>query len=170
MLYSAIKKTVCWGLVAACMIVIFLFSAQTSGESVSTSNSVIETLATLLNPDFAQLDAEEQNNIYALYSNAVRKLAHFAIYALLGFLVSLALCNYPLRYRKIFLYSLGICAVYAITDEVHQIFVPGRGPGVLDVLIDSAGAFCGSCILLCIVYGTRCLFKKGRTAKSDTYK
>lgn len=166
MLSSIIKKTVCWGLVAACMVVIFLFSAQTSGESVSTSNSVIETLATLLNPDFAQLDAEEQNNIYALYSNAVRKLAHFTIYALLGFLVSLALCNYPLRYQKIFLYSLGICAAYAITDEIHQIFVPGRGPGVLDVLIDSAGACCGSLIIICIVYMIKKL--RGRTRREKT--
>ncbi len=39
--------------------------------------------------------------------------------------------------------SLMICILYAISDEVHQSFVPGRGPGVMDVLIDSAGAMVG---------------------------
>ncbi len=31
--------------------------------------------------------------------------------------------------------------VYAITDEFHQLYVPGRGPSLVDVLIDSAGIF-----------------------------
>lgn len=143
-------KFFCWGMVAACMLAIFLFSAQTSGESVNTSNSVIEKLATILNPAFAELDAEAQDQLYSMYSHIVRKAAHFSIYAALGFLVSLALCNYPLRLSRVLLYALGICTAYAVTDEIHQIFVPGRGPGVWDVAIDAGGAFFGSCIIICI--------------------
>lgn len=37
------------------------------------------------------------------------------------------------------LYSRDLCS-YAISDEVHQLFVPGRGRQVKDVIIDSAGA------------------------------
>lgn len=36
-----------------------------------------------------------------------------------------------------------ICILYAISDEVHQLFVPGRGGQVRDVIIDSAGAIAG---------------------------
>lgn len=44
---------------------------------------------------------------------------------------------------KGFLFSLVFCILYAISDEVHQVFVPGRGAQVTDVLIDSFGAFIG---------------------------
>ncbi|WP_431191604.1 VanZ family protein [Peribacillus frigoritolerans] len=37
-----------------------------------------------------------------------------------------------------------IYALYAISDEVHQLFVIGRGPQVKDVLIDSAEAIVGT--------------------------
>lgn len=39
--------------------------------------------------------------------------------------------------------ALLTCVLYAISDEVHQSFVPGRGAQVKDVLIDSAGAIVG---------------------------
>lgn len=150
--FTKLKKILCWTMVAACMIVIFLFSAQTATESAGTSNSVIKTFATILNPEFETLSSEEQNSIYNLYSHFIRKLAHFSIYALLGFFVALALLNYSLRLRQILFYSLTICTLYAVTDEVHQIFVPDRGPGILDVLVDAAGALFGSCIIICIYY------------------
>jgi len=44
--------------------------------------------------------------------------------------------------KKWFAWGLAIC--YAITDEIHQIFVPGRHPSVLDVLLfDNLGAIVG---------------------------
>ena len=33
--------------------------------------------------------------------------------------------------------------IYAISDEIHQSFVPGRGPQLLDVIIDTSGASIG---------------------------
>ena len=38
-------------------------------------------------------------------------------------------------------------ALYAATDEVHQLFVPGRSGQVSDVLLDSAGAIAGLALL-----------------------
>jgi VanZ family protein len=40
-------------------------------------------------------------------------------------------------------FALGMCILYAITDEIHQSFVPGRSPRVLDVGIDTIGALVG---------------------------
>jgi VanZ family protein len=37
-------------------------------------------------------------------------------------------------------YAIGIAAAYGVLDEIHQHFVPGRQPDVLDVLTDLAGA------------------------------
>ena len=39
--------------------------------------------------------------------------------------------------------ALALTGLYAVTDEFHQGFVPGRTASVVDVLIDSAGALTG---------------------------
>jgi VanZ family protein len=73
----------------------------------------------------------------------VRKYAHFTEYLILDILVLNALTVSGVRGFKGFIFSLVFCILYAISDEVHQLFVPGRGAQVTDVLIDSAGAFVG---------------------------
>ena len=64
----------------------------------------------------------------------VRKVAHFTDYAILFWL----LYRGPLRSRPYV--ALGLCVLYAMTDETHQIFVPGRTPSIYDVALDSTGA------------------------------
>ena len=65
----------------------------------------------------------------------LRKLAHATEYAILGALLLRALR------RPGWAVALGIA--YAISDEIHQSFVPGRQGSSLDVLIDSAGVIAG---------------------------
>ncbi|MFP5109854.1 VanZ family protein [Neobacillus sp. C211] len=52
---------------------------------------------------------------------------------------------------------IGICVLFAVSDEFHQLFVAGRGAQVKDVFIDSAGAIVGI-----VIYGivNRFLSKK----------
>ena len=66
---------------------------------------------------------------------ALRKLAHAAEYAVLGALLVRALRR-PLP-------AWGLAVLYAVTDELHQTFVPGRRGAPLDVAIDAAGAAIG---------------------------
>ena len=66
---------------------------------------------------------------------ALRKIAHAAEYAVLGALLVRALgMPWPA-------FALG--ALYAVSDEVHQSFVPGREGAPLDVAIDVIGVACG---------------------------
>lgn len=51
--------------------------------------------------------------------------------------------------------SMIIGVIYAATDEIHQAFVPGRGPLVTDVILDSIGVLTGICIVL-LVYKIIC--------------
>lgn len=70
-----------------------------------------------------------------------RKLAHFAEYAVLGFLAARVFRGSPrvgLRHRW-FLAGLALVVVYALIDEYHQSFVPSRTGTVYDSLIDMAG-------------------------------
>jgi VanZ family protein len=70
----------------------------------------------------------------------LRKLAHAAEYAVLGFLFVRALG------RPDAAVALGIA--YAITDELHQHFVPGRQAAPLDVAIDTLGVVIGVIVAL----------------------
>jgi VanZ family protein len=65
----------------------------------------------------------------------LRKIAHAAEFAVLGFLLVRALGN---EWAGLF---AGVA--YAISDEVHQHFVPGRQAAVRDVLVDTAGVAVG---------------------------
>ena len=86
-------------------------------------------------------------------SMLVRKLAHFCEYMLLGFLVGLMLERPEGKTR--FLPGWGMCLAAACIDECIQKFVPGRGPGIKDVLIDISGATIGlvlAMVIICLVW------------------
>lgn len=53
-----------------------------------------------------------------------------------------------------------ICTGYAVRDEIHQLFVPGRGAQVRDVLIVSGGAVVG--IMMWLVAAVRASDQRAR--------
>ena len=78
----------------------------------------------------------------------IRKCAHFTEYGILAILV-LELANTFDEWKKILLqkryvkslwWTVIFCIIVAVSDEFHQSFVPGRGPSVRDVCIDTSGS------------------------------
>lgn len=73
------------------------------------------------------------------------KVAHFTVYAALG-----AACHRALRRRIPSRLALGltvlVCAAYGVSDEWHQVYVPGRSPDVLDWLADVSGSLVGAAL------------------------
>lgn len=70
-----------------------------------------------------------------------RKLAHFTEYAILAFLAARAFSTSPrpaIR-NHWFLISLILIVIWALGDEYHQSFVPGRTGTIWDSLIDITG-------------------------------
>ena len=72
-------------------------------------------------------------------------------YAVLVLLIFQALTAFD-RKKNRGCMALGITAAYPVTDEFHQLFVPGRAGRVTDVLIDSAGAFLALLAIHIILY------------------
>lgn len=91
---------------------------------------------------------------FNLFHHYVRKLAHFSEYALLGFMIVLAIRIAPLMKSRFLNFVLLMLAI-PLTDEGIQRFVPGRGPAFLDSFIDMggilAGAFVGYLLILIIL-------------------
>lgn len=92
----------------------------------------------------------------------VRKTAHFTEYAILGLLFYLNLRHHsnkkqPLKHHlgqkqslKLFALAILFSALYACTDEFHQLFVPGRTGQPFDVLVDTLGATFGCLVVLAV--------------------
>lgn len=97
----------------------------------------------------------ELNN--SISNHIIRKNAHFIVYLVLGFLaINAFISSGFLGFRGGGL-ALTVCILYAISDEFHQFFVPGRGPGVKDIFIDCIGACVGIGLFLLVSKMKRCL-------------
>lgn len=128
------------------MLLIFGFSAQSGTESSGMSSILSKPLTGLVMRFMDEAASEEA--VYLQVDLAVRKTAHFTEYAVLGGLLTLLFrC---LRVRGIGLPVL--CgALYAVSDEWHQSFSPGRSSAWMDVLIDACGVLLGTIICCCII-------------------
>lgn len=140
-------------LVIAVMVMIYCFSAQTGTESGAMSGQITRWVLNLVVPGFGDFSPEKQETIRSAVSFAVRKLAHFSEYALLGFalMLHIAQIEKKIAVRLPWLWSWVVGTLYAASDEFHQGFVAGRGPSVRDVMIDSAGVLAGTLLLLWIL-------------------
>ncbi len=74
------------------------------------------------------------------YDYILRKLAHIFEYLILTSLLHRAVKgSFNMNARRIFIYTVLFAFLYAVSDEIHQYFVPGRSCTVKDVLIDTIG-------------------------------
>ncbi|WP_041705280.1 VanZ family protein [Clostridium ljungdahlii] len=82
----------------------------------------------------------------------IRKNAHAFEYFILAILVSGVLFEFNVKGAKALIYIMFVCLFYAVMDEFHQAFVPGRSSLVSDVLIDFLGSLIGIFIFYTIYY------------------
>ena len=72
-------------------------------------------------------------------------IEHILEYAILGFLLSVAIKTENKKMLKwTIFWAILIATIYGITDEIHQLFVPGRTASVFDAFLDCIGAIIGS--------------------------
>ena len=140
------KKSIFIVLLVLWMGFIFSMSCENAEESSNTSGQTIKVVLSTV-PEFEKQPEEVKVNIIEELQFIVRKSAHFIGYMILGILAS-GLILYYGNINKKYLLAFLICVIYAISDEIHQLFVPGRSGQVRDVLIDSAGSLLGIIIVM----------------------
>ncbi|SDO39232.1 VanZ family protein [Alkalicoccus daliensis] len=138
------QQITAWVLVLLWMSLIFYFSHQPGDTSSELSGGITETLLYILQSVLPVTFSEE-----AMHT-LIRKGAHFFVYFVLGILTLRALHSSRIHGASAVVYALCICILYAITDEVHQLFIPGRAGTITDVAIDSAGAAAGIALYLLV--------------------
>ena len=137
-----------WLITAIWMAMIFVFSAQPDTQSAELSGFFRQIISRLFGAEISQF--------------IVRKAAHTFEYFLLS------VCVFHAAFRtwnkKKPYFSFFFTVIYALTDEFHQYFIPGRACRLADVLIDSAGAASGILLCLAVLYFfSRLKRRKGRS-------
>ncbi|MBP9807739.1 VanZ family protein [bacterium] len=136
-----------WGLALLWMAVIFAFSNQ--------ANSGAYTEAYL-----------QDANV------PIRKLAHMFEFAVLALLYQAALvgslmpqgeAEFETKFKN-YWFALALAVLYALADEFHQAFVPGRSASLFDAGVDAAGALIG---LTCAYWLRRILVSDAQKKRSQ---
>ena len=138
------------------MWMIFGFSAQSAEQSSQTSHQIVDVVIRMFVPDYGQLDAARQADVAHQITVIVRKTAHALEYAMLGFFLQLHVTLWRSRrqsrapetttwFTRVppWAWSLLVGCLYAVTDEIHQGFVAGRGSRITDVGVDTVGVIAG---------------------------
>lgn len=134
------------------MCLIFWFSSQVAEVSSEQSKSIVKVVAKIVNRI-----TNDTKGFKIDVESIVRKIAHFILYFVLGILSADAFIAWGKK-RRVFVWALVLCVLYAASDEIHQFFVPGRSMQLTDVLLDTLGSALGA--LLWIRVCTKESFKK----------
>lgn len=112
--------------------------AHAGGGAENTGQPLVSTA-----PSTAVIDGNKLNA-------PLRRAAHALEFVLLGFSLAGLLLSLltPERFRRCAALAWIGCGLYALTDELHQLFVDGRAFEVSDLLLDGIGSMAG--ILLCV--------------------
>ena len=137
---TVVKKSksvlLAYGLLIAWALVIFYLSSEGSDASSGRSDVIVQTVQSwgvaTTGTDFMTF--------------LVRKSAHIIAYFMFGGLAYNVIRHYKLPVRRALVASGAIVLVYALSDEFHQLFVPGRSGELRDVVIDTAAGVMGVCL------------------------
>lgn len=133
--------------------VIFSFSSKAAQESSKESVRVGRLVCSIFVPGYSDMSDDKQLQMAEAIDYPVRKTAHGTEYAILGMLLTGTLYG-ALKINHM-IPALLIGALYAASDEFHQLFVPGRSGNAVDVLIDSVGVLTGILIATLAIAGFR---------------
>lgn len=133
------RKT--WLLLTATWAVMIFNLSRAQYSSASSARFISIVL------DWLSISILPQN--LGLLNNLLRKSAHLTEYAVLAVFLynSMKPVGNAFWSRKAAFWALLASGIYALTDEFHQLFVPGRHSSLFDCLIDTTGAFLGLFVL-----------------------
>lgn len=151
------KLIISWILVIAWAIVIFYLSGKCADDSQAQSRGMISSVTGIFGTIIT--DEEIMTNIDGI----VRETAHGVEYFILGLLTynaifvsfmvksqtnkeetNLAETEHKEIEKKSILISVILCTLYSVSDEIHQIPIPGRAFEFKDLFIDFVGIVIGT--------------------------
>lgn len=152
-MYFLFRKEVATILTFSWMGLIFYFSHQPGSVSSELSSSLLLVLDEVLNFSSVYVDMTFIHLI-------LRKSAHFLVYLVLGILLLHTIYLFLKKLKVSSLIAVIFGFLFALSDEFHQTFIPGRSGELRDVLIDTVGIFFGVFIYVLMFLQLKHMFLK----------
>ena len=152
-------RVLLWVLLLLDMAAIFVLSSRTSEESTVASDAVLAAPMEVYETIHPEAAGDER--VYWWFQFIVRKSAHVLEFASLCVLAVGLLLSY--RRRLAYPAGFSFTALYAVSDELHQLLVPGREGKVTDWLFDCLGGLIG---LLIVYLALRCFHKRAENSRA----
>ena len=167
-----IKRIVFAILIIINCIVIFNFSNKVADDSSEQSGRIVNFISQIIPSIKNMPEPNKTNFMEGTLTTIVRKTAHFSIYTLLGLLSM----NFMITFKEKEFYKIDLrclttltfCIFYAISDEFHQYFIPGRSCELRDVCIDTLGAILGILVTKTVTKTVAKIYRNTRKAKNIT--
>ena len=137
--------------------IIFSFSNQDGEESGGLSRAITEGVTKNVK-SIQKLEQTKKEKVLKRIEGIIRKIVHFSIYTLVGLLLMALFSTYKLKEFHRIGISLIIGIIYAISDEIHQMFIADRTSKATDVMIDSFGVLFGILLVMLVIklYKIKC--------------
>lgn len=136
-----------WGAVALALLTAFVLSSQNAEISHRVSSFISERVSERIWPVFTYIRTVGDYQLGTNVDYIIRKLAHFFLFLIITVLFYHGFRSTGFRTGLCFALAGGACALCAVLDELHQLYVGGRGAMISDVWLDCAG---GAAAILCI--------------------
>jgi VanZ family protein len=159
-------KYVSWLPAVILMGIIFYFSSKPDYSSNQSSLFIVNVLLKIYEKITHIRQQEIKPEMIETLNFIERKLSHFCEYAVLADAFAFHLAVLKQKGKRLFLFPVILSAIYASTDEFHQLFVPGRSGQLRDVMIDTSGAIAGTLVFILIT--ARIIHKRGKQNKPVT--
>ena len=133
------------------LILIIMFSGMNSSDSNNKSKEIVKNSIIIVDKVFnLDMNDTDVNRLTIKLNYPFRKICHFSEYFLLGLFVLLSLRLSNVSVNKCIIITIVFCLFFSISDEIHQMYIEGRSPLILDCFIDTMGSS-----LLCFIYYLR---------------
>ncbi len=147
-------------IVALCC-TIFTFSSANGETSSKTSIRTTGFLIDLFSKQ-SNMTPEERLAKIELIQPYIRKMAHVILYMTLGVLTMCCALTFKGKNLSKLILSVMFSFIYACTDELHQLLVPGRSAQFTDVCLDTIAATFGGLIILFVAFIARKIINKNK--------
>lgn len=142
-----LARKIFWILTFLLMTVIFIFSSRPGDLSIQDSAWFLDK-AKIMDEE----EALDTSNMQAMVvQRKIRKADHIILFASLAMLIYASIYGYAGKALESGVISWLLTILFAISDEIHQYFVPGRSAQLQDVIRDGKGALIG-CLLMMILF------------------